>query len=347
MQGDKRVKVRARRLFFSDPDTVAREMARLGVDPVGIEIMSGKAEHYLIYLENISSKAANIIKQEALARGADLAVPWKVANFAPGSTEAILMGTWAELTSLASKLRRQEHFRLPEVAGQIEGILANDRQVAGFGRVGDFGRKTILLRAEARGENLDALVTPVIGENLGRDIHVPTVRDALGVNKALQWGSGLIRLKPDLGPEALERLLRELVGADARLILGPGPMPPDFGAEERILAVFRGLRAAIDVAVSSGLVPERLILECPFPDPALANRLSELRSLGRPLLVDLASGPEGWPQAEWPEAAYLGLVSVLAVRGADMIRLRGSRDLADAALAALRVVDAVAKVNPD
>ncbi len=386
MQGERGAqgKIRARRLFFSDAGAVVREMARLGVDPAGIEIMAGKAEHYLIHIENISSKAANIIKQEALARGADLAVPWKVANFAPGPTEAILMGTRAALTSLAGKLRRQAHFRLTEVAGLIERILAGDRLIPGRGRMAagsgltlDFGRKTYLIEAcggrasVGRGKSLvddllvddllvddllvdDLLVDDLlVDEGLTGGIAVPNVRDAGTARMAARAGAALVRLDPLLAGEALTPVLKELAAPGALLILGPGPAVPIRSPDELIGDLEKSLLVALETAAAAGIGPERVILECPCqfgaevsPDRVFVARLAELRSLGCPLLINLGAGSQGGDPDDpppWSEASAIAWVVLLALRGADMLRVGGSPGLIEMASEALRAVDAVAK----
>ncbi len=54
---------------------LAKLLLKIGVDKPGIEIMKKKKTEFIFYIKEISCGAANILKQDALSIGAELAVP--------------------------------------------------------------------------------------------------------------------------------------------------------------------------------------------------------------------------------------------------------------------------------
>lgn len=115
-------------------------MRRLGVDGGGLKIMASKARVHLFYLSDMHVGAANILKQDALSVGADLAVPKGTVVAQTPRVDALLIATERQLAELARKelaqpyglkelARRLKTFttlRLPEQA-EVMGVLnAND-----------------------------------------------------------------------------------------------------------------------------------------------------------------------------------------------------------------------------
>ena len=97
------------------------EIAKIGSDPVGVKIMSPKAVHRTIKIEKIDSWAANIMKQNMLSAGGDVAIS-RNALLGKQKTDALIMGTIKQYESFTSKLKMQP-FGLKKVADEIEGIL--------------------------------------------------------------------------------------------------------------------------------------------------------------------------------------------------------------------------------
>jgi dihydropteroate synthase len=79
----------------------------LGCDPGGSAIMAQKGRVRLFRVTGLKPAAANILKQDALAVGADLAVPRGVIDCRVESCEAVLMGTPRQLARLVRKMARQ------------------------------------------------------------------------------------------------------------------------------------------------------------------------------------------------------------------------------------------------
>ncbi|MEO1928100.1 MAG: dihydropteroate synthase [Nautiliaceae bacterium] len=114
-------------------------LQRLGVDKPGIEIMAKKKSEFLFYIKDISCGGANILKQDALSIGAELAVPIGVPNCKKEVVDAVLMCNKKQLEILAKKELAQpfklrllakklkEFINLPEFPIKIMGVInAND-----------------------------------------------------------------------------------------------------------------------------------------------------------------------------------------------------------------------------
>jgi dihydropteroate synthase len=105
-------------------EALRREMNRLEVDKGGIPIMASKGVLRLILVEQIPTAAANVIKQELLARGGDLVTPWSASGFDAPFVDVIFMGNLTTLRSTLSKLYRQTVFDLPQIADVVQTVLA-------------------------------------------------------------------------------------------------------------------------------------------------------------------------------------------------------------------------------
>jgi len=101
---------------------IARELERTESDPEGVAIMTRKGRIYPIRLENVSLKAAPLLKQETLSVGADSAHARGIADHSVAATSVVLLATWGQYQRLLPKLRRQP-FRLAEAAQEIDRAL--------------------------------------------------------------------------------------------------------------------------------------------------------------------------------------------------------------------------------
>ncbi len=109
--------------LLSSEINIARYLKELGVDSGGVAILSAKAQHHLVALKDIHVGAANILKQDALSVGADLAVPKGTVVAAQKRVDALLIATTRELQMLARKELAQP-FGLEELAAKLKKIAA-------------------------------------------------------------------------------------------------------------------------------------------------------------------------------------------------------------------------------
>ena len=101
---------------------IARELERTESDPEGVAIMTRKGRIYPVRLENVSLKAAPLLKQETLSVGADSAHARGIADHSVAATSVVILATWGQYQRLLPKLRRQP-FRLAEAAEEIDRAL--------------------------------------------------------------------------------------------------------------------------------------------------------------------------------------------------------------------------------
>jgi len=94
----------------------------LGVAGGGVSIMSDKMHLEFIYLKDIKTPALNILKQDALSIGADLAVPNGVITCEKPRYDALLIANHKQLKLLAKKELSQP-FGLKDIAKDINRFI--------------------------------------------------------------------------------------------------------------------------------------------------------------------------------------------------------------------------------
>ena len=103
--------------------TEARDaLARVRVSGAGIDIMEKKALFRVIRVRGLDIRAANILKQEMLSRGGEVATSREVYELHGGSADCLIMGTLTQYERLLPKLKQQP-FGLRRLAGAIETAL--------------------------------------------------------------------------------------------------------------------------------------------------------------------------------------------------------------------------------
>ncbi len=105
-----------------DSTNAAQELINIGVSNSGRIIMGDKLKFIVIKLKNINSTALNILKQEALSIGAELANHKDVITGKIAESDSILFGTPVQLRIIVKKIRTQE-FGLKELSKDLENIL--------------------------------------------------------------------------------------------------------------------------------------------------------------------------------------------------------------------------------
>ena len=98
----------------------------LGVDSGGVLIIEKKMDLLFIKIENLKTPAVNILKQDALSVGAELAVPSGVILCEKEFFDCLLIGTKRQLEILAKKELAQP-FGLKKVANTLKELLKAKR----------------------------------------------------------------------------------------------------------------------------------------------------------------------------------------------------------------------------
>ncbi|HLO02554.1 MAG TPA: hypothetical protein VK191_05565 [Symbiobacteriaceae bacterium] len=278
---------------------LAALLSDLAVDRGGINIMAAKGVLRLIRIEQLPTAAANIIKQEALARGGDLATPWTAAAFEAPFVDVILIGSVTTLRSLVSKLYRQPAFDLPRIAASIQQVLVHTTP----------GYLPVAPQPKRQGVVVEETLDDLVG---GRIPLQPGTNRAPGVPASAldwPWRERTLLVCPGFRPEREGLASGGAPGDD--LLLVPhrlsreewAALPPDrplllrHEGPAALRELWQGLWTALDRAASSGVALERLLL-----DPGLdrekeasvalqvTRRLTELTSFGRPLLWSFGPG---------------------------------------------------------
>ncbi|MCW8821008.1 MAG: dihydropteroate synthase [Sulfurovum sp.] len=95
----------------------------LGVESGGVSIMAKKMELLCFFIKDLKTPAANILKQDALSIGADLAVPGGVILCEKPTYDCILIGSRKHIEILSKKELAQP-FGLKRVATELKKFLA-------------------------------------------------------------------------------------------------------------------------------------------------------------------------------------------------------------------------------
>jgi dihydropteroate synthase len=111
-------------LQIQHPEELKRIMQDIKVDPYGIKIMMPKAVNYLIKINFISNIAANILKQEMLSLGGDVAIARDALTGKSKKTDCLLIGSLSQLVRLSTKLKQQP-FALNRVAEDLSHTLSD------------------------------------------------------------------------------------------------------------------------------------------------------------------------------------------------------------------------------
>lgn len=102
----------------------ASELLRqINVEQRGVPILAAKAIFQGVKLHGVRSPAANIMKQEMLSLGGDVAVADGVVNCSVERSDVLVMGTKRQLHTLVKRLRKNTAFELKELAAQMGEAL--------------------------------------------------------------------------------------------------------------------------------------------------------------------------------------------------------------------------------
>ncbi|MBN2058332.1 MAG: dihydropteroate synthase [Candidatus Saganbacteria bacterium] len=138
----------ARLILIPDIAAAKAELAAIGSDPTGIEIMAPKAVSLVFKVKGLKPTAANIIKQEMLSFGAEAATAYGSIDHSVKTTDLLLFGTHRQLRQLIAKLKAHQ-FGLPQLALELETALQNYFGAPAPLRLGEgqwtFGQRTYIM----------------------------------------------------------------------------------------------------------------------------------------------------------------------------------------------------------
>ncbi|HYA91225.1 MAG TPA: dihydropteroate synthase [Thermodesulfobacteriota bacterium] len=110
-------------LHITNAGEAIHHMKKMGVDPTGVRLMEGKTLHFNLKVEGIEPRTANLLKQEMLALGGDVAVDGRGLDCSTEKTDALLMGTQKHFEKLVLKL--EQYPALNPLGQSIKETLKN------------------------------------------------------------------------------------------------------------------------------------------------------------------------------------------------------------------------------
>lgn len=126
----------------SETADLLAEMAAIGVDRRGTEIMAEKGSFLTIKLRQVKAPAANILKQEMLAKGGEAAVSYGAIYGHDAKTDVLLMGNRRQFRLLLGKMTEQP-FGLKKLGQDLAQVIFNYDHPASTWQI---GRKIIDLK---------------------------------------------------------------------------------------------------------------------------------------------------------------------------------------------------------
>lgn len=109
-------------LNIPDVKKAKEEIIKTNASPASIGLMADKCVFKVIKVNQLSTTAANILKQEFLSRGGEVAVSENTVNCRDKSTDVIIMGTIRQYKDVIKKLRIQP-VGLAELGKRLEEII--------------------------------------------------------------------------------------------------------------------------------------------------------------------------------------------------------------------------------
>jgi dihydropteroate synthase len=116
------VQVTPQVLLLRDVGEARAALAHIRASGAGIDIMEKKALFRVVRVRGVDVRAANILKQEMLSRGGEVATSREVYELKGGVADCLVMGTLTQFERLLPKLKQQP-FGLRRLAAAIETAL--------------------------------------------------------------------------------------------------------------------------------------------------------------------------------------------------------------------------------
>jgi dihydropteroate synthase len=122
-------------------------MKRVGVDPTGVKLMEGKTFHFNLKIEGIDPRTANLLKQEMLSLGGDVALDGRGLDCSTKQTDALLMGTQKHFQKLILKLEQySDHHPLSHsIKETIKNISKTHYSIRCRKQTFTLGKRTLLM----------------------------------------------------------------------------------------------------------------------------------------------------------------------------------------------------------
>ncbi len=134
-------------LHITSANEAIQQMKKVGVDPTGVKLMEGKTLHFNLKVEGIDPRTANLLKQEMLSMGGDVAVDGRGLDCSTLQTDALLMGNQKHFEKLTLKLEQYPdlHPLCLSIKETIKNISKTHYSIRCRKQTFTLGKKTILM----------------------------------------------------------------------------------------------------------------------------------------------------------------------------------------------------------
>jgi dihydropteroate synthase len=116
------MKYKIRALYVKTEEEGLKEFKRIGASDIGSRIMVGKIFPLSLKIRGISPVAANILKQEMLARGGDVVTSRTSLTETEGKADIIIQGSVSSIKDLITKIKQQP-FGLKTLSNELRVYL--------------------------------------------------------------------------------------------------------------------------------------------------------------------------------------------------------------------------------
>lgn len=110
-------------LSFNSLSEAQKEIEKTDANPIGVKIMAFKAVFKVVRIKGVDPITANIVKQEMLSRGGEVALSRSVGRFETRPTDILVMGTLAQHLRLIRKLQHQTFGDCRKISDAIKEAL--------------------------------------------------------------------------------------------------------------------------------------------------------------------------------------------------------------------------------
>ena len=395
----------ARVVKIDDLVKARQVLEQLGVATEGVKIMAPKTLYFAVKLSNVGLRAANILKQNMLAYGGDIALPKDAYYLNVEETDLVILGTLKHFEQLCMSLVDHE-IDLTYIADEIKETLVKYESHAQVLRLGDLsfdlsertyivgilnitpdsfadgGRHKDVRAAIDHGlemieEGADVIdiggestrpgaepidldeeirrVIPVI-EGLSKKTKTPLSIDTYRYEVAKQaLDAGVLMVNDISGLRADKNMAKLVADRNIPAVImhmqgTPQNMQENPEYQDVMGEIIAFLRERTEIALREGVLKERIIV-----DPGIGfgktlnhnleimNRLSELKSLGFPILTGTSRKYFIGLTLDLPvEERLEGTAATVAysiVQGANIIRVHDVKEMVRVA----RMTDAMVK----
>ncbi len=134
-------------LHITSANEAIQQMKKVGVDPTGVKLMEGKTLHFNLKVEGIDPRTANLLKQEMLSMGGDVAVDGRGLDCSTLQTDALLMGNQKHFEKLTLNLEQYPdlHPLCLSIKETIKNISKTHYSIRCRKQTFTLGKKTILM----------------------------------------------------------------------------------------------------------------------------------------------------------------------------------------------------------